>query len=61
MLGLQPAVPLWTEVQPGDLIGEVTDLLGEVLFECRAATAGTLIVQVHLRHVVAGYFLAVVI
>ena len=57
----QPAIPLWTELQPGDLIGTVYDLLGEVLFECRAATEGTLIVQVHLRHVVAGYFLAVVI
>eukprot|EP01052_Picozoa_sp_SAG31_P008071 SAG31_NODE_398_length_16250_cov_8.737601_13_plen_392_part_00 len=57
----KPAVPLWTEVQPGDLIGTVFDLLGDVLYECRAVSEGTVIVQVHLRHVTAGYFLAVVI
>ena len=56
-----PAVPIWTAVQPGDLIGTVYDLLGETVFECRAAKAGTVIVQVHLRHVTKGYFLAVVI
>ena len=43
------------------LIGTVYDLLGETVFECRAVTAGTVIVQVHLRHVTEGYFLAVVI
>ena len=57
----RPAVPLWTEVKPGDLIGTVYNLLGEVVFECRAVSKGTVIVQVHLRHVVEGYFLAVVI
>ena len=36
-------------------------LLGETLFECRAVSGGTVIVIVHLRHVTAGYFLAVVV
>ena len=52
---------LCSPVCAGDLIGTLYDLLGQTLFECRAVAEGIVIVQLHLRHVTAGYFLAVVI
>ena len=57
----RPSVKVWDEVSEGDLLGTVYSLLGETLFECRAVSDGTVIVIVHLRHVTAGYFLAVVV
>ena len=57
----RPAVQVWAEVDRGDLLGTVYSLLGEPLFECRAVSAGVVIVINHMRHVQAGYFLAVVI
>ncbi|MBN1344315.1 MAG: succinylglutamate desuccinylase/aspartoacylase family protein [Phycisphaerae bacterium] len=57
----RPAVDLYDKVAPGDLLGRVTDLFGNVTFECRTDTVGTVILVRHLTRVNAGDSLAVVI
>ncbi len=55
------AVDLNDRVSEGDLLGTVTDLFGQVLFECRTEKGGTVILVRHLARVQAGDSLAVVI
>ena len=55
------AVDLNDRVSEGDLLGVVTDLFGQVLFECRTAKSGTVILVRHLARVQAGDSLAVVV
>jgi len=52
-------VDLWHAVEEGQLVGAVSDLYGEVLFELRAAKAGVVILLRHLARVEPGAFLLV--
>ena len=48
---ITPAVDLYDRVHPGDLIGTVSDLFGEVVHECRAVQAGVVICIRHFARV----------
>lgn len=55
------AVNLNDNVAEGDVLGQVANLFGQVLFECRTGRSGTVILIRHLTRVEAGDALAVVI
>lgn len=55
------AVDVSVHVEPGDLLGQVVDLFGQVQFECRSDVAGEVIMIRHQSRVQAGDSLAVVV
>ena len=54
------AVGLYSVLAVGDLIGRVSDIFGECLYECRAREPGTVIAIRHLARVEPGDALATI-
>src|SRR5262249_20460105 len=59
--GFEPAVPLGHQAGAGDLLGTVTDLLGDRVVEVRAAHAGLVLVLHTFARVETGEGLVVVL
>ncbi len=55
------AVDLHDQVEVGELLSDVVDLVGQVQFECRTEKSGEVILIRHVQRVEAGASLAVVI